>query len=289
MRLPQLDKQRSIANVLGALDDKIELNRHMGETLEEIARALFQSWFVDFDTVRAKAEGRPSGLPPDLDALFPGSFESSEVGEIPTGWTVLPAGDAVAVRGGTTPRTNVPAYWNGEHCFATPRELSQLQHPVLASTSRHLTDAGVARIGSGILPIGTVLLSSRAPIGYMAISDVPVAINQGIIAMVCQKKVDSPYVLHWARSNMTTITSHASGTTFAEISKSSFREIPFLVPSEATHAAWDSLVSPIYGLVGSRARESSGLRSLRDTLLPRLLSGELRVRSAEQPPAPALP
>ena len=235
VKVPSLEEQRAIARILGTLDDKIELNRHMSETLDEMARALFRSWFVDFDPVRAKAEGRPSGLPPDLDALFPESFESSEIGEIPTGWTVLPAGDAVSVRGGTTPRTNVSAYWNGEHCFATPRELSQLQHPVLSSTSRHLTDAGVARIGSGILPTGTVLLSSRAPIGYIAIADIPVAINQGIIAMVCLKTVDSPYVLHWVRSNMATITSHASGTTFAEISKSSFREIPFLVPSEATH------------------------------------------------------
>ena len=86
--LPPLEEQRAIARVLGALDDKIELNRRMSETLEEMARALFRSWFVDFDPVRAKAEGRPSGLPPDLDALFPASFEASELGEIPAGWEV---------------------------------------------------------------------------------------------------------------------------------------------------------------------------------------------------------
>ena len=83
--LPPLEEQRAIARVLGALDDKIELNRRMSETLEEMARALFRSWFVDFDPVRAKAKGRPSGLPPDLDALFPASFEASELGEIPAG------------------------------------------------------------------------------------------------------------------------------------------------------------------------------------------------------------
>ena len=86
--LPPLEEQHAIARVLGALDDKIELNRRMSETLEEMARALFRSWFVDFDPVRAKAEGRPSGLPPDLDALFPASFEASELGEIPAGWEV---------------------------------------------------------------------------------------------------------------------------------------------------------------------------------------------------------
>ena len=90
-------EQRAIARVLGALDDRIELNRRVSETLEEMARALFRSWFVDFDPVRAKAEGRPSGLPPDLDALFPASFEASELGEIPAGWEVKTLGDAIDV------------------------------------------------------------------------------------------------------------------------------------------------------------------------------------------------
>ncbi len=95
--LPPLEEQRAIARVLGALDDKIELNRRMSETLEEMARALFWSWFVDFDPVRAKAEGRPSGLPPDLDALFPASFEASELGEIPAGWEVRSLADVIEV------------------------------------------------------------------------------------------------------------------------------------------------------------------------------------------------
>ena len=263
--------------VLGALDDKIELNRRMSETLEEMARALFRSWFVDFDPVRAKAEGRPSGLPPDLDALFPASFEASELGEIPAGWEVTPAGEAMAVYGGSTPSTKEPSYWGGEHCFATPKDLSTLQEPILASTARHLTDAGVARIRSGLLPVGTVLLSSRAPIGYLAVTEMPAAINQGIVAMVCDGPVGAPYALHWTRSNMNAIETRAGGTTFAEISKSSFREIPFLVPRESAHAAWQSLVSPLYDLVSSNARQSRALAEQRDALLPRLASGDLRI------------
>ena len=95
LRLPPLEDQSAIARVLGALDDKIELNRRLSETLEEMARALFRSWFVDFDPVRAKAGGRPSGVPPDLDALFPASFEASELGEIPAGWEVKTLGDVI--------------------------------------------------------------------------------------------------------------------------------------------------------------------------------------------------
>ena len=277
LSLPPLEEQRAIARVLGALDDKIELNRRMSETLEEMARALFRSWFVDFDPVRAKAEGRPSGLPPDLDALFPASFEASELGEIPAGWEVIPAGEAMTVHGGSTPSTKEPAYWGGDHCFATPKDLSKLQEPILASTARRLTDVGIARIRSGLLPPGTVLLSSRAPIGYLAMTETPVTINQGIVAMVCDGPVGASYALHWSRSNMDAIEARASGTTFAEISKSSFREIPLLVPPESTHAAWESLVAPLYDLVAANARQSRNVAAQRDTLLPRLVSGEVRV------------
>ena len=99
--LPTLEEQRAIARVLGALDDRIELNRRMSETLEEMARALFRSWFVDFDPVRAKAEGRPAGPPADLDALFPASFEASELGEIPAGWEVREISALTAINGWT--------------------------------------------------------------------------------------------------------------------------------------------------------------------------------------------
>ena len=250
IHLPPLDEQRRIAHILGTLDDKIELNRRMGETLEAMAQALFKSWFVDFDPVRAKAEGRPTNLPPDLDALFPASFHDSELGEIPDGWDVLRAGEALTVLGGSTPSTKEPAYWNGRHCFATPKDLSLLQSPVLTETARYITEAGVDKIRSRLLPRGTVLLSSRAPIGYLALTDVPVAINQGIIAMVCDGSVGAPYALHWARANMPAIENRAGGTTFAEISKSAFREIPILAPSGPVHAMWHTKTAPVHEQLG---------------------------------------
>ena len=131
--IPPLEEQRAIARVLGALDDRIELNRRMSETLEEMARVLFRSWFVDFDPVRAKAEGRPSGLPPDLDALFPASFEASELGEIPAGWEVKALGEIVELaygkalraqdrRLGTTPvyGSNGQVGWHDEKLVDGP-------------------------------------------------------------------------------------------------------------------------------------------------------------------------
>jgi type I restriction enzyme S subunit len=269
--LPPLDEQRRIARILGALDDKIELNRRICQTLEAMAQALFKSWFVDFDPVRAKANGQPTNLPPDIDALFPDAFQDSELGEIPLGWEVFPAGEAMTVLGGSTPSTKEPTYWNGEHCFATPKDLSLLQSPVLTETARNITKAGVDKIRSRLLPKGTVLLSSRAPIGYLALTEVPVAINQGIIAMVCDGSVGAPYAVHWARANMLAIENRAGGTTFAEISKSAFREIPFLAPPESVHTAWDLLARPAHDQLAELARQSRALVAQRASLLPHLM------------------
>jgi type I restriction enzyme S subunit len=135
--LPALPEQRAIAHVLGTLDDKIELNRRMNETLETMARALFKSWFVDFDPVRAKAESRDTGLPKPLAALFPDRFKDSELGEVPAGWEVKTIGDLAEVVGGSTPRTSEAAYWDaGVHYWATPKDLSALTVPVLLETER---------------------------------------------------------------------------------------------------------------------------------------------------------
>jgi len=284
IRVPGKETQQAIARILGTLDDKIELNRRMNETLEGIARAIFKSWFVDFDPVRAKAAGQqPPGLAPHIADLFPDAFEVSELGEIPRGWEVRPIGDIVKAVGGGTPSTKNPAYWDeGIHCFATPKDLSGLSSPMLLDTERRVTDAGLAKISSGLLPVGTVLLSSRAPVGYLAIAQIPVCVNQGFIAMVCEGPVSSYYVLNWAKANMPEIKRYASGTTFAEISKRNFRPIPALVPSQEVMTAFDTIVESVYAKMRLNLEESRTLAALRDTLLPKLISGALRVPDAER-------
>lgn len=281
---PPLPEQGAIAHILGTLDDKIELNRRMNETLEAMARALFKSWFVDFDPVRAKAEGRDPGLPQPLADLFPDSFEDSELGEIPKGWNIKPIGDLADVTGGTTPNTKVPAYWEGgTHAWATPKDLSRLSVPVLLDTERQITDAGLAQIGSGLLPKGTVLLSSRAPIGYLAVTEIPVAINQGFIAMRPKTGTSNIFLLLWTSVANEDILSRANGSTFLEISKANFRPIPLVAPSANVMRIFGTLARPLYERIIESARESRTLAILRDTLLPRLISGELRLRDVGDP------
>jgi len=276
---PPLAEQKAIAAVLGALDDKIELNRRMNATLEAMARALFQSWFVDFDPVRAKLDGRkPVGLDDSNAELFPDSFQESAVGLIPKGWTAEAVGDVVDCVGGGTPSTKETKYWEGgTYHWTTPRDFSSLQSPILLETDRKLTEAGIAKVSSGLLPAGTLLLSSRAPVGYLAIAAMPVAINQGFIALKCNERASNFFMLSWCQMHMAEIESRATGTTFAEISKQNFRPIRVVLPPKELMAAFTAKVAPVYAQIHANLHQSRTLASLRDALLPKLLSGEINL------------
>ena len=282
--VPPLDEQKAIAHILATLDDKIELNQQMNQTLEAIARAIFKSWFVDFDPVRAKMEGRqPAGMDAATAALFPSEFEDSPLGKIPQGWRVSSIGESVRVAGGSTPSTKQPAYWDGGTIYwATPKDLASLSSPVLLDTEKRITELGLKQISSKLLPKGTVLLSSRAPIGYLAISEITVAINQGFIAMVCERELPNHYILHWTRENMDIIVGRANGTTFLEISKANFRPIPVVIPTQDVLQQFTNQIEVIHQQIVNNLRQSGTLAAIRDTLLPKLLSGKIRVRDAEE-------
>lgn len=278
--VPKRPEQDNIVELLGALDDKIELNRQTNETLEALARAIFKDWFVDFGPTRAKAEGRPPYLAPQLWDLFPDVLDDEDK---PVDWGFSEIGKEVKAVGGATPSTKQPAFWEaGEHNWATPKDLSKLPSPVLLRTDRQITDAGVAKISSGLLPVGTILLSSRAPIGYLAIAEAPTAVNQGFIAMVCDKRLTNLFVFFWCEQNLDYIEGIAGGSTFAEISKKVFRPIPVVVPENKCIIAFDEIVRPLYNKIVSNTKENETLAQTRDLLLPKLMSGEILLRDAEK-------
>ncbi|MFM0174609.1 restriction endonuclease subunit S [Paraburkholderia sediminicola] len=281
--LPSIDDQRAIAGVLGALDGKIMQNRRATRVLERLAQAIFRAWFVDFDAIKAKASGSISfpSMPQSVFDRLPSCLVDSGIGPIPEGWEMKPIGDVVSIKGGATPSTKNSEYWEeGTHCWATPRDLSRLSSPVLLDTERRITDAGVQCISSGLLPPGSVLMSSRAPVGYLAIAGVPTAINQGFIAMVCDGPLPPTYIWQWAYASMDAIHARASGTTFPEISKKNFRPLPVVVPPPDVVAAFQSLVDPLLELLTATIKEDGVLASMRDYLLPRLLSRSVRVERA---------
>jgi type I restriction enzyme S subunit len=282
-RLPPLDVQRSIASLLKALDEKIESNRTINVAVETLAAGLFRSWLVDFEPVIAKRDGqRPVGVPAEAIDLFASHFEESELGPIPQGWRPSTIGAEVTVVGGSTPSTNEPRFWNGDVCWVTPRDLSRLDDPVVLDTERHITQEGLEQISSGLLPVGTVLLSSRAPIGYIAIAEVPVAVNQGFIAMKCDKQLSSHFVVNWVQENLNEVLSRAGGTTFAEISKAAFRPIPLVVPPPEVLEVFDQVIAPLHAMRVANVRESRSLAELRATLIGPLVSGDLCFKTAEK-------
>ena len=282
VQLPSVDSQRAIVDMLDAVTNRITLLRETNATLEAIAQALFKSWFVDFDPVRAKMEGRtPEGMDEATAALFPDGFETSELGEVPRGWRVMPVGDAIEAVGGATPDTKNEAFWEPPvHCWTSPKDLSGIAAPVLLDTERKVSNQGLAKIGSGLLPPGTLLMSSRAPIGYLALAQVPLAINQGYIAMLPGGLLPPLYMYFWCRQNMDGIKGRANGSTFMEISKKAFRPIPALVPSPELMNAFTATADALFARLTANEQQAQTLSTLRNTLLPRLISGQLRLPEA---------
>jgi len=280
---PPLVVQEAIGELIGALEDKTALNRRMNQTLQATAAALFRSWFVDFDPVVAKADSRQAtGVSSDAHAAMPTAFTEISGEVVPAGWDVQSIGSLARIVGGSTPSTSEPRYWGGEVRWATPRDLAGRASPVILNTTQRITHEGLGKISSGLLPRGTVLLSARAPIGYIALTAEPMSINQGFIALVCEGPLPNLYVLHWLRANMEAIEARANGTTFLEISRTNFRPIRAVVPSAPVLDEFVRLVGPMHDRIEANERENLTLAALRDTLLPELLSGAVRLRDAEQ-------
>lgn len=308
--LPSLNDQKRISNFLLKFDEKIQLNTQINQTLEQIAQTLFKSWFVDFDPVRAKVQALSDGLsleqaelaamqaisgktPEELTALsqtqpdryaelaetakaFPCEMVEVDEVEMPKGWNISTIGQEVETVGGATPSTKEEKFWNnGEIAWTTPKDLSSATSPVLLKTERKITESGLKKISSGLLPIGTVLLSSRAPVGYLSLAQIPVAINQGYIAIKCNKSLNNYYMLQWCKENLEEIKGRASGTTFLEISKTTFRQIPIIVPDGNILSLFEKQCSSIYQSITINTKENINLEKTRDLLLPRLLNGEI--------------
>lgn len=243
--LPPLPEQKAIAAVLSSLDDKIDLLHRQNKTLEAMAETLFKQWFV----VEARED-----------------------------WEEGILDDVISVKGGTTPSTKEPDYWNGDIHWTSPRDLSSHVSVFLFDTARKITEKGLSQIGSGLLPAGTVLLSSRAPIGYLAITEIPIAINQGYIAIICDKIVSNYFIYLWCKTNLEEIKNSGNGSVFQEISKSVFKEMTVIIPPNNLLSKFDEIVLPIFLKIKTNQNQIQTLKTLRDNLLPKLMSGDVRVK-----------
>ena len=278
--MPPLGEQRAIAHILSTLDDKIELNRRMSETLEAMARVLFKSWFVDFDPVRAKAEGRDPGLPPHLADLFPDSLEDSELGEIPKGWRVGRFGHVVEqLRDQETPLSSPEAIY---HHFSLPA-FDEGQSPKV--------ECGESiKSQKSRVPAGVVLLSKLNPdIERVWLVDVQSG-ERGVcstefLVLRPRSPFTRSFIYCLARSPLfrQQIEGLVTGTSKSHqrAQVDSLLNLAVVVPSSSVVAAFHRTADHLLVRTLQCRREANTLASLRDALLPKLISGEVRVNSAE--------
>ena len=284
--VPSLDVQRAILEILGGLDAKIELNRRMNETLESLARALFKSWFVDFDPVRAKLDGRqPPNLPPATAALFPDSFEHVNGELMPRGWGYERAGEIADVAIGKTPPRKEPQWFSENPADIRWMSIKDLGAcgAYIRNTSEFLTAEAVEKFRVRRIPDNTVVLSFKLTVGRVAITDGEMLSNEAIAHFnLSDDAAVGPEFLFCYLSNFAFDSLGSTSSIATAVNSKMVKAMSILAPGRQVAAVFGETVRPWFTRMKTLQRESETLAALRDTLLPRLLSGELRVADAER-------
>lgn len=269
IKIPPLDEQKAIANILSTLDEKIEVNNQINQTLENMAQELFKRWFVDFEF--PNEDGAPyqsSG----------GEMIESELGLIPKRWRVGGFEDlGKIISGGTPSKSNEEYFTKSGIAWITPKDLSNNRNKFVKNGATDITEMGLKNSSTKLMPKGSVLYSSRAPIGYIAIADNEVSTNQGFKSIVPHENISSEFVFQMLKNNTDKIIGQASGSTFKEISGKGMKSIKIIIPEYNVLDAYSKLVSPFLKMIRNNENSTLKLKNLRDTLLPKLMSGEIRV------------
>lgn len=281
--LPPVPEQVRIASLLQSFDDRIDLLRQTNATLESIAQALFKSWFIDFDPVRAKAEGRePEGMDAATAALFPSEFDQSALGLIPKGWMVSSISDmCVRVSNGGTPSRSKPDFWMGGTVpwFKT----GELFDGHLLRSTEHITLEAVASTSVKVLPRHTVLMAIYAAptVGRLGILTTEAAFNQACTGMVARPEIGPWFLFQSLFHGRDWFNSRANGAAQQNISKAIVESYQCVRPPSVLLRTFDELARALYASAERNSRQAEALAQLRDTLLPRLISGKLRLPDAE--------
>ena len=279
--VPPISEQLAIAHILGSLDDKIELNRKMNKTLEAMARAIFKSWFVDFDPVRAKVEGSDPSLPDEIVALFPDNFEDSELGPIPKGWKVKEIRECCSkIQNGGTPKRSESDYWNpGTIPWLTSGEVRQ---PLITTTENMISEIGLKKSSAKWLPKDSAVVALYgATSGQVAFISSKMTTNQAVCGLI--PKASFRYFNYLSLDRSVEILANlARGSAQQNISKGIVETTKVIIPRTDILISFDQVVSPVFDKWVANLEESKTLAALRDTLLPKLISGELRVPEAEK-------
>lgn len=243
------EKQGKIAAILSALDEKIAINREINDNLEQQAQSYFQELFVD----NADPE-----------------------------WTTGTISDLGAVVGGSTPSKAKPEYYTESGiAWITPKDLSINKSKFVSHGENDITELGLKNSSAAIMPEGTVLFSSRAPIGYIAIAAGEVTTNQGFKSVVPKPEIGTPFVYFFLKNTLPVIEGMASGSTFKEVSGNTMKNVPAVIPDAETLAKFSDFCAPIFAQQRILEEQNQSLATLRDNFLPKLMSGEIDVSAIQ--------
>ena len=259
VKVPPLPVQDKIVGILSALDSKIENNNKINANLEAQAEALFKSWFVDFTPFKDQP------------------FVDSELGPIPQGWKVGKLGDIGEIVGGSTPSKSKPEYYTTHGiAWLTPKDLSTSKAKFTSRGEIDITDEGYNSTSTKLMPRGSVLFSSRAPIGYLTIAKNEICTNQGFKSLV-PNGAGTGFIYYTLRHLTPQIENRATGSTFKEASATLMRSVETIVPPTSILNKFEELLRPILQFQEKKEEENQRLAALRDTLLPKLMSGEIKL------------
>ena len=257
--MPPMNLQKKIGNYYYEMSEKIETNNKINAKLEEMAQAIFKDWFVDFTPFKD------------------GKFVDSELGMIPEGWRVGTLSELGDIIGGSTPSKAKEEYYTDNGiAWITPKDLSNRPTRFTSKGEIDITEAGYKSTSTKLMPRGTVLFSSRAPIGYLTIAKNEVCTNQGFKSVI-PKQAGTCFLYCFLKAATPEIENRASGSTFKEVSGALMKTIPLIIPPKDRLDSFEEKIKPLFDRIESLEEENQRLTSLRDTLLPKLVSGEIEI------------
>ena len=257
---PPISTQNRIAAILSSLDDKIELNRQTNNTLEDIAQAIFKEWFVHFRYPCATGE-----------------MQESELGPIPKGWKVGAFTDFVEISGGGTPKTAIEKYWNGEILWFSVVDVPCESDVFVLDTIKKITQAGLDNSSTQLLKEGTTIISARGTVGKVALCGVSMAMNQSCYAINGKQDDLGFFTYYLTRSISLQLQQGANGSVFDTITRNTFEQLLVVVPPSELIVSFNNIVTPILTKIKDYLCQTTILSKTRDSLLPKLISGEIEV------------
>lgn len=316
-RKPPKKDRIKIGELMRSLDNKIQLNRQINQTLEAMAQALFKSWFVDFDPVidnalaagnaipdalAARAEQRravlaaalaaahdggstpsaddavPVLLPESTRALFPDAFVlDAEMGWVPEGWECCSLLDVIELIGGGTPKTSIAEYWDGEIPWYSVADAPNDSDVFVINTEKHISNSGLANSSTKLLRAGTTIISARGTVGKCAIAGCPMTMNQSCYAVTGKDGVSDEFVYYSVRGQVTGLQQRSHGSVFSTITRDTFKSIKVAFPGTGATQLYSASVQPLFQKLVMNLENITILEKTRDVLLPKLISGELRL------------